>query len=420
MFTVNDQVISKFAYEQKLNHFQRLEPFATIDHRCIAVCTSDPVLIITLITFIRARGDSVLILPGGTPLASAIDLAVNAGCMWLFYNEVHQHYKLAASETAKTSREPSLYQYSSGTTGIPKLISRPWHEIKLEIESYNKALTSQGFDFGEAEPVIVSSISHSYGLITGVLSALERETEPAVCFSHNPKTMIQHLRQKPKHLLYAVPALLQVLEAALDTWDLRLNAAVTSGSPLPEPVFERLQTRVGCMIQQYGCTEAGCVSLAVGMTAYDDLGLPLRHIHIPASLVPAEIMINTWNGSSIATGDLGLTKESSRLQYLGRIDDLINVSGRKVQPLEVEQTIGRLSEVAEVVVYRGAHPIQGDIVKAQVVACSTLTVQDIKDWCIQHLPPYKIPVEIQMVQAIPRLPTGKISRRLMEQREAGR
>lgn len=416
MFAVNDQWIHQFEYEQKINQFHRLEAFANGNQAFIGICATDPVFIITMMACNRERGNSVLLLPGGTPLASAREQAFQAGCKWLFYENEHQCYRLNPLNPLLQEHTPSLYQYSSGTTGMPKLIRRSWHEIDIEIEYYNSLLVSQGL--ADAEPVIVSSLSHSYGLITGVLSALEREVMPSICFSTNPRSMVQYLRNRPDHLLYAVPVLLQVLESALETWDVHLHAVITSGAPLPARVLERLQASSNCMIQQYGCTEAGVISLAVGMTSCDDLGLPLSHVHIPVMTGPAEIKLELWNGTRIDTGDLGQMNEKGRLQFLGRVDDLINVSGRKVQPLEVEQIINQLPEVAEVVVYRGNHPIQGDIVKAQVVACSTLTASHIVDWCLMHLPLYKIPVEIQLVKQIPRLPTGKISRRLLEQREA--
>ncbi len=50
---------------------------------------------------------------------------------------------------------------------------------------------------------------------------------------------------------------------------------------------------------------------------------------------------------------------------MGRMDDVINVSGLKVFPIEVEETMLRLEGVQEAIVYRGKHPVMGEIVKAK-------------------------------------------------------
>ena len=56
------------------------------------------------------------------------------------------------------------------------------------------------------------------------------------------------------------------------------------------------------------------------------------------------------------------------LHFIGRMDDVINVSGLKVFPIEVEEMMLRLEGVQEVIVYRGKHPVMGEIVKAKVIS----------------------------------------------------
>ncbi len=100
---------------------------------------------------------------------------------------------------------------------------------------------------------------------------------------------------------------------------------------------------------------------------------------------------------------------------MGRMDDVINVSGLKVFPIEVEETMLRLEGVREAIVYRGKHPVMGEIVKAKVI--SHIDPVQIREWCMQHLPAYKVPHEIESVTEIAKNKTGKVSRKLLEMGE---
>ncbi|MNE59279.1 Long-chain-fatty-acid--CoA ligase [compost metagenome] len=155
--------------------------------------------------------------------------------------------------------------------------------------------------------------------------------------------------------------------------------------------------------------------MAIGMKCCDDIGKPLGHLRMEADRTePSEIFIHTASGKVIATRDLGIQDVDGGFRFRGRIDDLINVSGLKVQPIEVEEVIRGLDGIKEVIVYRGVHPVQGDRVMVKAIAYESLTSQEVQDWCRNHLPEYKVPVEVQFVSEIPRLPSGKISRKLLE------
>lgn len=82
---------------------------------------------------------------------------------------------------------------SSGTTGEPKCIERTWEEIEVEIEHYNKLLPVEA----DTIPFIACPITHSYGLISGVLSAFQRGVQPRILASTNPKYVLKMLSEKP-------------------------------------------------------------------------------------------------------------------------------------------------------------------------------------------------------------------------------
>jgi len=413
MFAINQERISRSAYMQLTERYGQLDVFrhGIREARSYAVCTTDSLFALAMVLFLREADQSVLPLHGDTPLETALRLAERAGCTGLFYGTAEQYYPLQAS-AARADEQPSIYQFSSGTTGEPKLIRRSWEEVNGEIAAYNDRLAAHSL--AEDTPVVLASITHAYGLISGVLSALERGIEPVVMSGKGPKAIAQCLRATPKHLLYGVPALLQGLAPLFEHGGVKLRGVMSSGAPMSPILYEHYRQASALLLQQYGCSETGCASLAVDMEAYDDLGIPLGHLAIQAAAEPSELMI-TIGGRAISTGDLGCTFGEGNIRFLGRMDDLINVSGLKVMPAEVEEVICRLEGVVEAVVYRGVHPINGETVRAQVVASDRVTTGDVREWCLRHLPPYKAPSEVRMTASIPRMPSGKISRKLLEQ-----
>lgn len=185
---------------------------------------------------------------------------------------------------------------------------------------------------------------------------------------------------------------------------------------MSEALFAKLSQMTGTMKQQYGCSEAGCISLSNKMKSNVDIGVALGHFSVLSETKegePSELVVRTGT-TDIHTKDLVYISSEQELTYVSRMDDVINVSGLKVFPLEVEETIQKLSGIKEVVVYRGQHPLIGEVVKAKVVAEEELTADNIRDWCIQHLPPYKVPAEVECVLEIPKNKNGKISRKLLE------
>ena len=111
-----------------------------------------------------------------------------------------------------------------------------------------------------------------------------------------------------------------------------------------------------------------------------------------------------------ATGDLGRIDSSGAVHLKGRETDVINVSGMKVVPSEVEEIIAALPEVKEVKVYAGRRRNGAQFVKAAVFAPG-LDVAQIRARCEEHLVYYKQPEHIALLlQALPKSPAGKILR----------
>ena len=105
----------------------------------------------------------------------------------------------------------------------------------------------------------------------------------------------------------------------------------------------------------------------------------------------------------LAGGELALRR---------RVDRVINVRGRKVDPSEVEGVLAALGGVDEVVVIGVAAPGRDEEIVRAVVACSTgrLAHEDVLAWCRPRLAEHKVPRSIVIVDAIPRTARGKVDR----------
>jgi len=116
----------------------------------------------------------------------------------------------------------------------------------------------------------------------------------------------------------------------------------------------------------------------------------------------------------LATGDAGRVVDG-RVEVHGRLAEVIVTGGEKVWPAEVERVIGALDAVGEVAVWRRADPEWGHRVVAWVVpAGDPPTLDEVRAKVGATLPPWAAPRELVIVAALPRAPSGKVVRRLLD------
>jgi fatty-acyl-CoA synthase len=111
------------------------------------------------------------------------------------------------------------------------------------------------------------------------------------------------------------------------------------------------------------------------------------------------------------TSDLA-TFRGGELVLLGRIDDLINVKGLKLNPREVESVLCQMGGVIDAVVFGADDLGGGGHVVCAVVAVSddTIGYTGIQRWCREHLAAHKFPRRVVTVGRIPRNARGKVDR----------
>lgn len=367
-----------------------------------AVCLSNPAEFLALLLAIRDAGASVLPIHPSTPRAAACRLAIDLGCHRLVTDD------LAIEDLGGEGPGPGgLMQTTSGTTGEPKRVARSWAEIDREIDSYVTTFTAPQ----DMTPLIACPVTHSYGLICGVLVGLRRGQIPHILGTANPKYLIARLRQINRPLLYSSPAMLHTIARLLPAGE-TIHAAMTSGTLLPDQWLMTIRARTTHLFQQYGCSEAGCVAINPNLAASGDMGVPLPHLRVEAgdARQPREIVVHVGD-REIRTADLGYTKDDGTLVFVGRLDDTINVSGLNVYPKEVEDVVMAMPGVTDAVVFRRLDSLAGERVAVAFSADRSIAPADLRDWCIKNLAPHQVPMETVRLPRLPRQANGKINRR---------
>ncbi|CAM3611845.1 AMP-binding protein [Marinicrinis lubricantis] len=408
MLYVNKNLFTSEDIAQVQRHISQMLPKIQITGHIIAAALRDPVEIIALVKEVIHAEGSILLMNGDTPKEQAVQSAQEAGCRVLFHGSLQEgSYPL----TGRTQNDiPSLLQFSSGTTGKPKVIRRSWHHVEREIAHYNEALQSDSAE----QPIVLVPVSHSFGLITGVLSAIERGAVPTVVTDKNPKFAAHLIQNTPTSIVYAVPYLFHILQSITKN-SISFHKAVSSGAPLTGALFEKMKNCTQHVYQQYGCSELGCIAIGEDPVSHTDVGTPLKHLKVEvdgSEKEPGEI-IAYMDDYSVHTRDAGWNNAEGRLQLAGRLDDLINVTGLKVIPYEIEQVLFGVDGVEEAVVYKSRHKVWGEAVKAMVVASPHISPEMLKQHCMERLPNYKVPSSIDVVKEIPKTAAGKISRKLL-------
>jgi acyl-CoA synthetase (AMP-forming)/AMP-acid ligase II len=127
----------------------------------------------------------------------------------------------------------------------------------------------------------------------------------------------------------------------------------------------------------------------------------------------AEVIKDGW----LHTGDLARRDKDGLYYIVGRKRDMIKVSGQLVFPSEVEEVLHKHPRVSEAAVVGVPDSIRGEIVKAFVVSKDKdpLSAQDIKDFCRAHLAHFKMPHDIQFMDALPKNRAGKVDKVSLKQ-----
>ncbi|AUQ52526.1 putative AMP-dependent synthetase and ligase (plasmid) [Phaeobacter inhibens] len=421
MFVLNDTPLDPTALHPRLQ-----QALGDDLHHRYALRMRDTGLGLATLLYLKDHKAGVFPIHADIPAEAAKQMATKAGCDWFLEDDlVPQPLPRQPGQTA--SARPGagvLVQMSSGTTGAAKVITRSWDNISTEVRHYADFFASAA----KMTPVIACPVTHSYGLIPGVLVALHRGHVPVIIDAVNPKYVLRRLREVSNPVLYTSPAMLHTLAKLLPR-DEELNAAVTSGTVLPDPWFQLIRARTRHLFQQYGCSEVGCIAINQDLQAPCDVGHPLPHLDLQAGALdtpgPVRVQLTTGGpattdaagGNWVETGDLGYLAADGGLVFTARADDMINVAGLNVYPQDVERAVMGLPGVEDAVAFRMPDPQAGARVGLLFVS-ATLSETQLRAQCADLLADHQKPAQLRRLPALPRQANGKISRREIAERYA--
>jgi long-chain acyl-CoA synthetase len=230
----------------------------------------------------------------------------------------------------------------------------------------------------------------------------------------------------------------------------RLKLTISGGMALTQSVAQRWQQVTGNAIcEGYGLTECSPV---VSVNRPDDIhmgsvGCPLPDTEVriigeqdqrlPDGEIGSifvrgpQLMQGYWHQHGetqqafhegwLDTGDIGLIDTQGYLRIIDRRKEVINVSGFKVYPSELEDIIACHPDILECAVIGLPDSCSGEQIKLYLVPASQqLTIKAVRDYCRERLTPYKVPRLVEFCQQLPRTSIGKVSRRALREQELGR
>jgi acyl-coenzyme A synthetase/AMP-(fatty) acid ligase len=324
---------------------------------------------------------------------------------------------------------------TSGSTGLPKIALRPGFAALEEARHYAETMTINADDVVLAIP----PMSHAYGYGMCVMVPLLTGASIVSMRRFSPKAVQRALLAHRLTILPMVPAMLDVMSFSGGVDMRRLRWVLAAGAVLPRRSAEQFRRQTGAVASPlYGTTETGGISVATSADGQDvdgRVGPPMAGIEVAVRpeaepghasdlgrlLVRSSSQMNAYLDERgelsralpdgwFDTGDLAQITDDGTIHLRGRGSDVINVSGLKVVPCEVEEAIAALPGVLEVKVYAGQHRSGSQTVKAAVAAERGVSVSDIRAHCEQQLVYYKRPQVVNLVDALPRNPAGKIIR----------
>lgn len=359
--------------------------------------------------------------------------------------------------------DTALFQYSGGTTGVPKGAVAMHRNIvanTLQIKSW-----MTGLEEGNEVVLMGIPLFHVYGMVAGMNFAMSGgATMVMVPNARDLKDVLENISKYKATIFPGVPLLYNAINNHPDVkagkYNLSSIKACVSGSAAlmreTKEEFERLTG--GKVFEGYGMSEAPtathCNPLN-GVNKTGSIGMPLPDVDVKIISLDdgetemplgeiGEVVINgpqvmkgyhnmpTETANSLRqlkdgrtwlfTGDIARMDEDGYFYIVDRKKELIKPGGFQVWPREVEEAISAHPKVLEVGVGGIPDPHRGETVKAWIVAKpgETLTEEELKAFCKEHLAPYKVPTHYEFRTELPKTTVGKILRReLVRQHKEG-
>lgn len=340
--------------------------------------------------------------------------------------------------------------YTSGTTGAPKGAMCSHHNV-ISVARATCAVTTVG---PHSTVLALAPLFHITGLMVQLVPALISHCPLVLTFRFHPGVMLDSIREhRPTFAVGPVTAYIGLLQdAGFSTSDFAaFDRVYSGGAPISPAAARSFAERTGRqLLGAYGMTEATAAThltpkgmrppvdpttgaLAVGLPTP---GTSVRIVDDDGNELPAgspgEVVLSSpgvvsgyWNrpDATAATirdgllysGDIGVVDEAGWLFLVDRKKDLINCSGFKVWPREVEDALYEHPAVLEAAVVGMPDRYRGETVKAFVALKEpgSADAADLSAFVKERLAAYKRPSEMVILDSLPKTSSGKILRRAL-------
>lgn len=334
--------------------------------------------------------------------------------------------------------------FTTGTTGAPKGVALSYNNLSAAASNINAYIGNTSSDV----ELLALPVSHSFGLGRLRCSLSKGATVVMLGTFANVKKFFKEMARCQVTMFAMVPAswgfIKKMSGKYIGKFADQLKFIEIGSSFMPVEDKELLmsllpKTRI-CM--HYGSTEASRSAFMEFHTYKDNLlsiGKASPNVEIkiftsqgtPAALgeegevcVKGEhVTCSYWNETPerfasdfydgyFRTGDCGTMDAEGNIYLKSRIKEMINVGGKKVSPMEVEDILNTIPGIKESACIGIPDPgiVLGEVVKAFIVADDNLSDEEIMQQLRPQLEVYKLPVEIERINAIPKTGSGKIQR----------
>jgi acyl-CoA synthetase (AMP-forming)/AMP-acid ligase II len=333
------------------------------------------------------------------------------------------------------TRPPVLLKLTSGTTATPRAIRFRSAQLLADCNQIceTMGIRPDDINFG------VVPISHSYGFSNLLTPLLARGIPIALSSDRLPRAVLDDLARTKATVFAGMPVFYQAfceMERPPALPNLRL--CISAGAPLTATLARKFREKYQQPIRSfYGSSECGGIcydrdgeNLADGFVGTQMNGVKLEMVDPAAAVTQVRVRSAAVGdgyfpeedaqklGDGVFVPDDLLARQGGGFKIVGRISDVINVAGKKVNPAEVEAQLLQFAGVREVVVFARKSALRNEEVAACVVAHANVQESDLLQFCRTRLSGWQVPKRIFLLDALPVSERGKTSRRELAERFA--
>jgi long-chain acyl-CoA synthetase len=330
--------------------------------------------------------------------------------------------------------------FSSGTTGMPKAVRHTHHGLRTAIAQWREALGLSDSDRMQ----IMTPTSHILGLLN-IFTALDAGVWLRLHPRFNIDAMLQHIQDDRITVEMAVAPIALALAAHpdLESYDLSsLRYIMWCATPVTPSVAHEVtrRTRVQWLtasgsseVVLFSCNEIGGGLETVGKAAP---GVQIRILssesgEVAGPDVEGEIQVRShaamagylpdtdtaaaFDDGWYRTGDIGHLDADGRLYITDRAKEMIKVRGFQIAPAEIEAVLFGHPAVADCAVFGVPDAADGEAVVAAVACSGQVEASELACLVTERLASYKRLSKVVFVPEIPRLPSGKVLRRVLKE-----